>query len=36
MHGKGIMIWEDGSKYQGEFHDNKIEGVGHKIFANGD
>lgn len=36
MHGKGIMIWKDGSKYQGEFKENKIEGTGHKVFVNGD
>jgi len=36
MHGRGTMIWEDESKYQGEFKEGKIEGFGSRKFANGD
>ena len=34
MHGKGLMIWPDHSRYEGEFKGGKIEGKGKKEFAN--
>lgn len=36
MHGKGTMVWKDGSKYQGDFRRSQMEGMGHKQFSNGD
>jgi hypothetical protein len=27
-HGKGLFTWADGSRYEGDFHDNNIEGHG--------
>ena len=36
MHGKGTMIWEDGSKYTGDFKEGRIEGFGTRTFVNGD
>jgi hypothetical protein len=35
MEGKGIMIWTDGSRYEGDFKSGKIEGQGTKVFSNG-
>lgn len=35
-HGKGIQIWPDGSKYEGEWVNNKTNGFGRLIHANGD
>jgi hypothetical protein len=35
MEGKGIMIWADGSRYEGDFKSGKIEGQGTKVFSNG-
>ena len=35
MEGKGIMIWPDGSRYEGDFKSGKIEGQGTKVFSNG-
>jgi len=35
MEGKGIMIWTDGSRYEGDFKFGKIEGQGTKVFSNG-
>jgi len=32
MEGKGIMIWADGSRYEGDFKSGKIEGQGTKVF----
>ena len=31
-HGKGKFQWSDGSKYDGEFIDNNIEGAGVYIW----
>lgn len=31
----GIMSWPDGSKYEGDFINGKMEGSGTKTFANG-
>ena len=35
MEGKGIMIWPDESRYEGEFKQGKLHGKGTKHFANG-
>lgn len=35
MDGKGLMIWPDESRYDGDFKMGKIEGKGKKEFANG-
>ena len=35
MDGKGVMVWPDQSKYEGEFKNGKIEGKGKKEFSNG-
>jgi hypothetical protein len=35
MDGKGLMIWPDHSRYEGEFKSGKIEGQGKKEFTNG-
>ena len=35
MEGKGIMIWPDQSRYEGEFKNGKIDGKGTKYYANG-
>ena len=35
MDGKGVMIWPDESRYDGDFKLGKIEGKGKKEFANG-
>jgi len=34
--GYGVLIFKDGSKYQGFFHDNKMNGRGRLIGVNGD
>jgi hypothetical protein len=35
MHGKGVMTNEDGSIYDGEFKNGKMDGQGTKTFSNG-
>jgi hypothetical protein len=35
-HGRGIQIWSDGSKYLGQWRDNKASGKGKLIHQNGD
>jgi len=35
-HGRGIQIWKDGAKYEGEFKNGKAEGPGIFYHANGD
>ena len=35
-HGKGIMNWPDGSKYDGDFRNDLSEGRGIFYHANGD
>ena len=35
MDGKGLMVWPDQSRYEGDFKMGKIEGHGNKEFANG-
>lgn len=34
--GKGILIWPDGSKYEGYFKNNKQHGRGRLIHSNGE
>lgn len=36
MHGEGVMTYADGSSYEGEFINGKMEGNGTKNFVNGD
>ena len=33
--GLGILIWADGSKYQGQFYQGQMQGLGRMIQANG-
>lgn len=33
--GLGVLIWQDGSKYQGQFKADKMEGNGRMTQANG-
>lgn len=35
-HGRGIQIWDDGSMYQGQFHNNKAHYLGKLIHQDGD
>jgi hypothetical protein len=35
MDGKGVMIWPDQSRFEGDFKNGKMEGKGTKLFANG-
>lgn len=35
-HGNGLQMWEDGSKYDGEWHEGKAEGRGVFTYSNGD
>ena len=35
-HGKGVMTYNNGTKYDGEFFENKINGKGKYTYANGD
>jgi hypothetical protein len=35
MHGRGVYIWKDGTKYEGNFLNGKIEGVGHYLNKDG-
>jgi len=32
--GKGVFSWWDGSKYEGGFKDNNLEGYGHYFWEN--
>ena len=34
MHGFGEMLWPDGTKYIGQFENNKREGVGRMLWQN--
>jgi hypothetical protein len=34
MHGKGLLVWPDGKSYEGDFREDKRDGVG--IFKWGD
>ena len=34
--GKGIMIWKDGSKFTGMWHNDMAQGLGRLIHADGD
>ena len=34
--GKGILIYQDGTKFEGLFKDDQINGLGRIIFKNGD
>ena len=36
MDGVGIMFWEDGTKYEGQFKLDQPHGKGRKIFSNGE
>ena len=33
MHGKGILINSDGTKYEGDFYNNKKQGVGKYYYS---
>ena len=33
--GLGVLVWQDGSKYQGQFRQDKMEGSGRMTQANG-
>lgn len=33
--GLGILIWQDGSKYQGQFNMDQMKGLGRMIQGNG-
>ena len=35
MHGKGVLAWKDGKKYEGEFNNDKREGQGEFIWPDG-
>lgn len=35
MEGKGVMVWPDQARYEGEFKNGKMEGKGTKVFASG-
>lgn len=35
MHGKGILTWKNGKKYNGEFNNNKREGKGICVWKDG-
>lgn len=35
-HGKGIYVWKDGSKYEGEWQANNMEGNGILTFCDGE
>lgn len=34
--GRGIQVWPDGSKYEGYWLNDKVQGLGRMIFTNGD
>ena len=34
--GHGVLVWADGSRYEGQFKQNKINGTGKVTFFNGD
>ena len=34
--GLGIMFWQDGTKYEGQFKADYSNGYGRKLFANGE
>jgi len=34
-HGKGLYIWNDGSQYDGEWYENKINGSGTYVWPDG-
>ena len=36
MHGKGKMTWSNGTFYEGDFKNGKMEGFGSRTFENGD
>jgi hypothetical protein len=36
MQGKGILIWNDGTKYEGDFKQGKMQGNGIMILPNKD
>lgn len=35
-HGQGILVWPDGARYEGEFRNNKANGLGRFFHNNGD
>lgn len=35
MSGKGVLIWENGSKYEGEFQHGKMHGLGKEVNDEG-
>ena len=34
--GYGVLVWADGSRYEGQFKNDKINGRGKVTFSNGD
>ena len=36
MDGKGVMVWPNLSRYEGDFKVGKMHGEGTKYFSNGD
>lgn len=36
MHGQGLMVWPDQTRYEGEFRNGKMEGHGVKQYVKGD
>lgn len=36
LDGVGIMFWPDGTKFEGQFRENKANGKGRKIYSNGE
>ena len=36
IQGRGSMLWQDGSLYEGHWAQNKFNGLGREIHANGD
>ena len=35
LHGKGLLIWKDGTIYKGDFEYNRINGTGEYKFKDG-
>lgn len=35
MHGRGVYVWKDGRKYEGEYKEDKKDGFGTYTWADG-